>query len=848
MKLKEEHIAKIDPLMEAALRQSHGDEEMIAIINIDLKNPLVKDPFEPKQFSTSEDYRRALIEYRQQEFAEGLRDTLQEIGNISLKILSGGTISRTLVVEGTAKQILQALELPGVRYAAIDQLIALPPIASAQAIERIASIYIKTLWQNESLDQRKKELVYQVAEQYIINYNAKHNKVQILGMKNPVDLESIFTSVSILSPQNIRRFRLTTDQEYFFQQSNHRTFELSDCDKISGIKIANQQQYLMVLGQPGSGKTTFLRKVGLEATRIKKDGFEHDCIPVFIELKKFKNREINLKQEIIDQFSNCKFPDAKKFVDQALEQGKLLILLDGLDEVPTSDLKSVINQIQEFTNNYQKNRFIISCRTAAYRSYFEPFTEIEIAEFDDNQIKQFIYNWFRSQEDQQAGTADNCWNLLNQPEYKSTKDLAKTPLLLTFLCLVYDNAQNFPKKRASLYSQALDILLEKWWAEKRVNLDPILREFGLEQEIIMLSEIAYQNFENYQLLYREDIIKKIKEFIASNWNAPQQLSSEEILNSIEIQQGILIERERNIYSFSHRTIQEYLTAKYIVDNDLVNRLVTKHLTDQYWKEVFLLVAGLLCGGADKLLLLMEKEAHKYLHTNVGSQKLTPLLYWADQLTNGSQGDLKLIAKRAIAIANIYTYANASAHAKTFGYHLQLAHTYKTNYDHFNIHPRLEAFVKIIVNAYANILANNYTVTNTYILSNAYAKALDNDYINALDQLISYAAGLEKQKVFKNVNFGCLIDQLKDLKAKIPQRRQPEEIHQRFAKNIIKTWLKAFYIYPNMLDLSRQELEEIDNHYFYVNWLIMQCQEAALRVSPQTWEEIERRMLRVLVNQ
>jgi predicted NACHT family NTPase len=102
--------------------------------------------------------------------------------------------------------------------------------------------------------------------------------------------------------------------------------------------------------------------------------------------------------------------------------------------------------------------------------------------------------------------------------------------------------------------------------------------------------------------------------LAGNLNAPQHLNGEAVLNAIAIQQGILVERAEDVFSFSHLTLQEYLTAQYIDDHRLVEKLVTEHLTDQRWKEVFLLVAGVMRGGTDDLLLLMENEVQKYINT------------------------------------------------------------------------------------------------------------------------------------------------------------------------------------------------------------------------------------------
>jgi predicted NACHT family NTPase len=80
------------------------------------------------------------------------------------------------------------------------------------------------------------------------------------------------------------------------------------------------------------------------------------------------------------------------------------------------------------------HRIIISCRTAAYRYEFKQFFEIEIANFDDEQIQQFIQNWFSSDVDIRGKTAERCWQLLQ--ENQGIKELAHSPLLLTFICLV----------------------------------------------------------------------------------------------------------------------------------------------------------------------------------------------------------------------------------------------------------------------------------------------------------------------------------------------------------------------------------------------------------------------------
>src|SRR4028118_443860 len=300
----------------------------------------------------------------------------------------------------------------------------------------------------KKLDYKTKQLIYKASGEYGKRYINRHGMLKALGMREAVPLESVYTAVQFLDEQEIRSFESIQNLEEAYRKGNKRSFQQQDCQKQEGLKIANEKQYLMVLGQPGAGKSTFLRKIGLEALKGKKGGFKHERIPVFIELKSFTSSQIDIEKLIVEEFRICGFPEPEQFIAKALEHGKLLILLDGLDEVPTVNTDEVISKIQDFVDRYYKNSFIVSCRTAAYLNNFQRFTDVKIADFDDTQIEQFIGNWFQSDVDKQEGTAQKCWELLQKPEYAAAKELAHTPLLLTFLCLIYDRSQNFLNNRS----------------------------------------------------------------------------------------------------------------------------------------------------------------------------------------------------------------------------------------------------------------------------------------------------------------------------------------------------------------------------------------------------------------
>ncbi|AKV66993.1 NACHT domain-containing protein [Microcystis panniformis] len=656
---------------------------------------------------------------------------------------------------------------------------------------------------NKDVGQLIKEGKYLFLREYTQRYWDRHGMIKVLKMSKPMDLESIYVNVKCLG--NLVRDYYDENLENKYRESKQRRFNFRDDGKKDGLLLANQEQYLMVLGDPGIGKSTFLRKVGLEALKGKQGSYQHPLTPVLLELKNFKENEINIQALIEEEFKICGFPNVEKNISNKLEKGELLILLDGLDEVPTANVYNVIEKIQDFVDRHHKNRFILSCRTAA-RTHLQRFTDIEIVEFDDQQIQSFIEHWFSSELDRKNETAKNCWELLQKEEYKSAKELAHTPLLLTFLCLVYDENQSFPTNRSRLYQDALRILLEKWSAEKRLpNRGLVYENLSIEQEEILLSEIAYQNFVADKLfLEKREVVKQIKDHLKQNLNAPQHLDGEKVLKTIEIEQGILVERARDVYSFSHLTLQEYLTAQYIYDNDLIEEAVKNYVTETRWQEVFLLVAGLMRGKADKLLLAMEKEAHNYLTTPLG-QKLVPILQWADEMTKDSvDSPIKPVGRRAIA--NYLVIANVFAYGIAIAYVPEIIH----------------------------VIAINIATVITEILFTP----------DLIDEFVLLVNLLAQDRIVSKVNFYQLSADLEAFKQIIPDDKATKKERREFADQFLKMWNTAFNLTPELLNLSIQEIRKIDKHYFYINLLVLCCQKVAVNISPTVWQEIEERMLRV----
>jgi energy-coupling factor transporter ATP-binding protein EcfA2 len=681
-----------------------------------------------------------------------------------------------------------------------------------------------------------------ISRKYIENYIERHGTLKVLGMPEGVPLDSVYTKVNFRD-ETISNYLSISDVEKIF-----RDRECHDQEKRIALEVANEKQYLMVLGHPGSGKTTFLRKVGLEALKGQKGEYSHSCIPVLLELRKFKKTgEIDLIQAIAEEFKNCSLPKYEECAEEFLSKGKLLILFDGLDEVPNDILPEMTEQIRNLLDQYADNRFIASCRFKAYHNFdsFRRFTDVSIADFDEEQVKTFIDKWFESHN--QAEWGEQCWEKLSSGNDQGTKELTKTPLLLTLICILFKKTGQFPQNRATLYERTLRVLLEEWDASKQIPRAMLYQGLDTKRKELMLAQVAYENFVEDDLFFTgRAVSKQIEEALGEMLPDERYIDGRKVLREVEAQHGVIIERQEDTYSFSHLTLQEYLTALHIYETDEINieELINNHFFDKRWREVFLILAGLK--KADNLLLAMEKSIHSLINT----PNLQNLLLWVEKVTDQSSGDVQPVGKKAISLANAYSIAlkqsNPIGIANNYNFALNFVFTNNYAYILAFKHANTIALAIALSNTSTCPFALHVAIANAYthilILENV--NALAYDYADrAIEKFIYYSQWSNQYQIYQGIDFDNMITILKKFKTEIPEEegQASRDIYNVFAQRLIDFWLESFDLTPEMVNLSKEEIKALDN-YFYGNWLMVQCKDAAVRYSPKVWQEIESRML------
>ncbi|MEM8859633.1 MAG: NACHT domain-containing protein [Chloroflexota bacterium] len=483
----------------------------------------------------------------------------------------------------------------------------------------------------------------------------RYGTIQILGQPRPQKLGKVYTDV-YLHEKPTHTYAMQIEKlEEMFKEQNKR---FGRQERTDGLAFAKEHDRLFILGKPGAGKTTFLKYLTMQAA-----GGDIPLIPIFVSLNDFQHQNVDLLDYMAQQFEICDFPEARPFIEQLVKKGKGLILFDGLDEVSKEDNQrtQITRQLKQFIINYDGNRFAITCRIAASDYNFQNFAYVEMADFTDEQVEAFVRRWFAESQPKIKGFLKE----LEESDNKGIKEMTTSPLLLTLLCIQYDSSMALPPSRSEIYEEALEVLLKTWDGHRDINRGDLIVEdedhykaLTFKRKMQLMSRLAWGTFKEGKLFIEqkwleENIVKYLGKI--PKGPDPDLVDGGVVLKAMESQHGLLVEQASRIYSFSHLTLQEYFTAKYIVEHTrtdaALSTLVSQEkIIDSRWREVFLFVAELLPtgdtfiiwfaetlqqmtnnNGLDKLIAIVEEYS---LDNPCPSRGLVPRIIFLDIIVSG----------------------------------------------------------------------------------------------------------------------------------------------------------------------------------------------------------------------
>jgi predicted NACHT family NTPase len=665
------------------------------------------------------------------------------------------------------------------------------------------------------------ELVEEVRSRHRDTLQHQCGILQLLDINRPVNIDDIYVDVNILEDGANQQWLEIADLNNL-ELTEFARVGLGDVDipQIPGMEAVNTYSKLRVLGKPGVGKTTFLQHLAVQCNRGE---FAADQVPIFIALREFAETsrhqgEFSLFNTIHQTLLTDGITDPAQ-LETLLQGGRVLLLLDGMDEVLNQDITAVLREIRAFSDKYHRNRYVVSCRTAVQNLVLRGFTDVEIAPFTQEQIATFAQKWFlalskRAAPQGQAQAAEFV-QILDLPENWQFRQLVVTPLFLHLACWVFQGEGQLPSKRTAFYKQGLDLLLGKWDETKGVERDDAYRGFLLPQKMKLLSQLAAVTFEQGQYFFEQRTIERYIEDYLQNLSGASmepeelQLESEAMLKAIEAQHGLLIERARGIFSFSYLAFQEYLTARKIVATHNLSALeqalggLVSHITDPHWHEVFLLTAAML-RSADSLVQLMKQEIDALVAQDPYLQEF---LMWASEKSQTVAPEPKLATTRA--------------------FYLALAQSTHTA-EQFALASTLDQGV-FLDTALENLLVE-FAIDHSqdFAYAHACSQGLNNILVMVLD------AGFYKS--------------LQQLKDQLPDSHQSQGRLQTWWQDNYPTWvkqLKAEITHYRNIHHPWQfsaEQQQVLKRYYDANQLLVDCLNSNCEVTDTIRQEIEATLL------
>ena len=636
-------------------------------------------------------------------------------------------------------------------------------------------------------------------------------------------LEEVYTRTQFFLEPSYKRWLEPLDLQDSL--GNSQTFRLSSVNSntVVDLEVLEQRQKLVILGKPGAGKTTFLQYIALQCNQGK---YRRNYIPCFIQLRTAwdsgEEEPFDLLTYLITYGKNYQLSHQQVLI--LLEQGKFLCLLDGLDEVPLQAREGLCKNIQRFAQKFYQNSLIITSRNAAQQFHFRGFAYVEIADFNHKSIELFSQKWFEvSTNNKTEGKqkAEEFLEQLNVPENQGIRELAVTPILLNLLCSVFQKKAQFPRQRTKLYQVGLDILLQRWDRSKGIERDDFYHNLSVLHKRRLLSKIAVVTFsqERYFFESRElqDIIEKylctycdFQEDKETLW-----LTSESVLRAIEMQHGILVERANDIYSFSHLTFQEYLTARHIIanegdDSDInLQELATKMLQES-WRDVILLTVSML-PKADSFLQKMKQFLDDLVQED---SKLQACLKYLDEKAKS----LRSFSHQSAVRAFYFTLLNN----RDFDLALSLDNQF----------------------AYNSKLSEEIQLDS--ILARAFLDSLTIAESPSFKSFLNLCFTLEMENKFPKESE--LLSEFGKLKSQLPSPEKKESYIISWWESQGKEWVKQF---RNLLINYRQigydwQLNDQEwalwNSYYQGNIFLVECLQSEGNISTELKKKIEESLL------
>ena len=347
-------------------------------------------------------------------------------------------------------------------------------------------------------------------------------------------------------------------------------------------KECSQPKRVLIEGQPGMGKTTYCHRIAFNWAKERKGGESFPDV-LLVLLLKCKDINFSLWEAIDDQLLPREVNEEEKerfFTFIRDNQSKVLLVLDGLDELPRSELSIYKEIIQGRV--LPESYLVVTARHEVGMTVRECcHTLLEVEGFTKTDAKNFIQKYFRERE-------DLAQKLLDKLDSDITlQDLTANPLNATLLCLLCEDfGGQLPESRTLVYLEIVECVLRRHRLKMKLpETDEDLVAL-YQVELKQLGRIAMEGLENDSVYFDQSAFQGFSSDLQSG------------LGFLSVEAGRSKRRPGRSYSFLHKSFQEFFAAHHLCCQLLAGELsVDSLIADRRYfdefRQVLMFTSGML---------------------------------------------------------------------------------------------------------------------------------------------------------------------------------------------------------------------------------------------------------------